>query len=271
MLIWFLAFVGPLPEVVPLRHAHAHNDYAQRRPLLDALDHGFNSVEADVFLYKGRLYVGHTWLEVLPEAARKEPTRTLEKLYLEPLAARAKRNGGRIYPRSEAPFFLLIDLKTGGDTYDEVHKALARFPDTFTEVNDRKVIRRGVTVVISGQVPREAIRSQKRRFASIDGRPSDLDSEAPAHLMPLISASWGSQFRWRGEGPMPDKEREKLIDFVRRAHKQGRLVRFWATPEKPALWKELRAAGVDLINTDQLAQLRRFLLEETPPRERKRD
>jgi hypothetical protein len=36
-------------------------------------------------------------------------------------------------------------------------------------------------------------------------------------------------------------------------------VRFWATPEKVAVWEELRAAGVDLINTDQLADLRRFL------------
>ena len=39
--------------VTPLRQAHAHNDYEHPRPLLDALDHGFCSVEADVFLTDG--------------------------------------------------------------------------------------------------------------------------------------------------------------------------------------------------------------------------
>src|SRR5688500_5242918 len=41
------------PRVLP--HAHAHNDYLHDRPLLDALDHGFNSVEADIFLVDGQL------------------------------------------------------------------------------------------------------------------------------------------------------------------------------------------------------------------------
>jgi glycerophosphoryl diester phosphodiesterase len=36
-------------------------------------------------------------------------------------------------------------------------------------------------------------------------------------------------------------------------------VRFWATPESPAVWGELVDAGVDLINTDDLAGLREFL------------
>jgi hypothetical protein len=61
---------------------------------------------------------------------------------------------------------------------------------------------------------------------------------------------------------MPEKDRMKLQDAVRKAHAHGRLVRFWATPEKVEIWKELRAAGVDLINTDQLPELQRFLLAE---------
>ena len=61
---------------------------------------------------------------------------------------------------------------------------------------------------------------------------------------------------------MPDEQRKKLRDFVAKAHKQGRLVRFWATPEKAALWRELRAAKVDLINTDKLDELKAFLLKE---------
>src|ERR1700736_6125439 len=47
------------PPVVPLRHAHAHNDYEHPRPLFDALAHGFCSVEADIYLRSNQLLVGH--------------------------------------------------------------------------------------------------------------------------------------------------------------------------------------------------------------------
>ena len=57
-----------------------------------------------------------------------------------------------------------------------------------------------------------------------------------------------------------ETERTRLKEIVLKAHARGRLVRFWDTPEDPAFWKELRAGGVDLINTDKLPELRRFLL-----------
>ena len=49
-----------------------------------------------------------------------------------------------------------------------------------------------------------------------------------------------------------------------RAHANGYRVRFWATPDMPgpardAIWNELFAAGVDHINTDDLAALKAFL------------
>ena len=46
-------------DVTPLARAHAHNDYEHTRPLQDALDHGFTSVEADVWLVDGELRVVH--------------------------------------------------------------------------------------------------------------------------------------------------------------------------------------------------------------------
>jgi len=59
---------------------------------------------------------------------------------------------------------------------------------------------------------------------------------------------------------MPEAERMKLREHVAKAHRRGRLVRFWATQESPAVWRELLDAGVDLINTDKLAELQKFLL-----------
>ena len=82
----------------------------------------------------------------------------------------------------------------------------------------------------------------------------------------MISDHWGRNFTWRGDGPMPPEERKKLQEIVRISHEKGRIVRFWATldapsPEREALWSELLSADVDLINTDDLEGLRRFLVE----------
>ena len=64
--------------VVPLAQAHAHNDYLHERPLLDALSHGFCSVEADIFLANDELQIGHFRFQL-------KQGRTLQKLYLDPL------------------------------------------------------------------------------------------------------------------------------------------------------------------------------------------
>jgi hypothetical protein len=246
------SFAGP---VVPLIHTHAHNDYEHTRPLFDAIDHGFCSVEADVYLRNGQLLVGH-------EAKDLRPERTLEKLYLDSLRERIRANGGRVY-RGGPPIFLLIDVKTEAKaTYIALDKVLARYADILSSVDHGKFEQRAVTAVISGNRAPELLAAQKVRYAGLDGRLTDLDSKVPAHQMPWISDRWTTHFRWRGNGPMPASERAKLRELVKKAHEHGRLVRFWATPELPAVWRELRSAGVDLINTDKLPELQHFLLEE---------
>jgi hypothetical protein len=240
--------------VVPLRHAHAHNDYEHKRPLFDALDNGFCSVEADVFLVDGKLLVGHTRQSLRPE-------RTLESLYLDPLRERARANGGRIYPGGP-PVFLLVDVKSNGkETCAALLKVLDRYEDLLSVAREGRFEPRAVTVVVSGNCDRETVAAPAVRRAGIDGRPRrDLDSDAPADLIPWVSDSWQPTFRWKGDGPMPEEERAKLREIVAKAHKRGRLVRFWATPELPDFWKELRADGVDLLNTDKLPEMRQFLL-----------
>lgn len=59
-------------------------------------------------------------------------------------------------------------------------------------------------------------------------------------------------------------ERDKLRSLVTTAHRSGQRVRFRATPdvagpEREAVWTELLAAGVDHLNTDDLAGLEHFL------------
>src|SRR5258708_25649063 len=54
---------APLPNApwpaTPMTAAHSHNDYEQRRPLLDSLALGYRSVEADIWLRDGELRVSH--------------------------------------------------------------------------------------------------------------------------------------------------------------------------------------------------------------------
>jgi hypothetical protein len=266
-LLAILALLAPAadkdaaPKVVPLPQAHAHNDYEHKRPLLDALAHGFCSIEADVYLQGGRLLVGHTPWDLRPE-------RTLEKLYLDPLRERVRANRGRAYPGGPT-VYLLVDVKTDArKTYAALDKVLARYADILSLTDQGKFEPKAVTVVISGNRARGVVTAQKRRYAGLDGRAADLDADLPADLMPWISDRWGAHFRWQGVGPMPQAERAKLRDFVRKAHRHGRLVRFWATPERVEIWKELCDAGVDLINTDQLAALQRFLLDRAARRPR---
>ena len=109
------------------------------------------------------------------------------------------------------------------------------------------------------------MKGQELRFAGVDGRMGDLESGEPAHLLPMISDRLSRGFSWRGKGAIPAAESARLQRIVRKAHAAGRVVRFWATPEDPVVWKVLVEAGVDLVNTDDLPGLRKFLLEQRAP------
>lgn len=234
------------------RQAHAHNDYLHDRPLLDALDNGFGSVEADIFLVDGELLVAHTRRELAKD-------RTLRGLYLDPLRDRIKQNGGSVHGDGH-PFTLLIDIKSKGEpTYRALHELLSQYDDIFTSVADSQVTARAVNGVISGNRPVDAVTADSPRYVGIDGRLSDLDSDKPADLMPLISDNWRRHFKWIGRGEMSDADREKLTQVLKQAHAKDRRVRFWATPDNAATWAALHTVGVDLINTDNLSGLGNYL------------
>lgn len=250
-------------SVLPLAKAHAHNDYEHTRPLMDALDHGFTSVEADIWLVDGELLVAHDKEDLTPE-------RTLKSLYLDPLKERVQNNGGSVYPGSEQEFLLWIDIKSEGESTNRVlHEQLSHYNSMLTKFLPSGVNPDAVTVIVSGNRPRAMMENQTVRYASYDGRMSDLGSNVSNAFMPVISDNWTKHFTWRGQGEMPAAEREKLNRIVSTAHANGQIVRFWATPdaasaERRAIWHELLKAGVDIINTDDLPGLQQFLLANDP-------
>ena len=236
--------------------AHAHNDFLNDRPLLDALEYGACSVEVDIFLVDGRLLVGH-------EREKLHAEETLTTMYLEPLRRRIEIHGGRVFSEGRPegrPLILLIDIKSdGSETYRALRQVLTEYKDILGCMQDNRMTAGAMTAVISGNRAIDRISADKLRCAGIDGRLSDLDSRIPSHVMPLISDNWEEHFEWRGDGTMPKEERTRLREIVLKAHRSGRMVRFWAAPDNAAVWEELYRAGVDLINTDRLERLDSFL------------
>ncbi|MAJ16598.1 MAG: hypothetical protein CBC27_06335 [Opitutia bacterium TMED67] len=242
------------PDPTPLPQAHSHNDYYHKRPLLDALANGFCSVEADVFLRNGKLLIGHSRFEL-------RDSRSLERLYLKPLAKRVQAKGGSVY-KAKVPFYLMIDFKTDGPkTYAILQPLLEKYRFMLTEFKSGNTKVGAVTVVISGSRPREIMEKQSRRLVGYDGRLSDLGQNPSPHFMPWISDSWKSHFKWNGKGYLSKSEEAKLNGIIQQVRNNGQKLRFWATPDIPASWALFHNAGVDFINTDKLDSFAKFLRE----------
>jgi hypothetical protein len=244
----FAQFSSPLPR------AHAHNDYEHQRPLLDALSHGFASVEADVYLVNGKLLIAHDREDLKPD-------RTLASLYLDPLK---KLSDGKksIFPTGET-LTLLIDFKTEAEpTYTALRSLLEKHHDMLTSFEEKSIKTNAVTVIISGNRPREILLREEFRYAAFDGRLADLGKSLPLSFMPLVSDNWNSHFSWKGDGEFPPEQKEKLKSIISQVHSENRRLRFWATPDTEAAWRILNNSGVDLINTDDLPALAAFLRKE---------
>ncbi len=234
-----LLLVASQQQALP--RAHSHNDYERSRPLEQAVELGFGSVEADVFLVNGELLVAH-------DRDKVDADKTLNRLYLKPIYERFSAG-------KHVPSILLIDIKKdGAEAWRVLRKQLEPY---------RKMIGADkVQVVISGDRPKELIFNDIDHLTAYDGRASDLDLPEDARI-PLISESWLSHFIWFGTGEMPEVQLSKLREMVGRAHKNKRKIRFWATPDKPAVWEVLHREGVDLIGTDNPEALSEFLRSKT--------
>ena len=246
----------------PLDRAHAHNDYEHQRPLFDALDRGFGSVEADIYLVNGALLVAH-------ERDSVSADRTLEGLYLAPLRAWIASHGGSVYV-GRPPLTLLIDVKSNAASpWAALEPLLRQYDDVITSWHGDSVMTRPIVAVISGERPLVTLPAEHDRGAALDGRLGDLTAAhpSPATVMPLVSDDWKEITKWRGQGDPPKSARQRVAQAVARAHAQGRRLRFWNTPDLPVVWRLLSESGVDLIGADDLDALRRFLAAPRGPEE----
>ena len=237
----------------PHPKAHAHNDYEHENPLFDALDHGFMSVEADIWLIDGELYVKHN----RPGDLSKTPM--LKELYLDPLAQRISQQKGWVYAANPRTFSLMIDLKNEGeDTYKRLKEELSSFEYLLKPRGNQAP---PLMIFLSGDRPISTVKNDPERLVGIDGRPKDLGKGYDSEFMPVISQRYGKVLSWNGKEEIPSRELQKLKELVEKTHAEGKKLRLWASPETENCWKVLLDVGVDLINTDELARLQQFLEE----------
>ncbi len=112
---------------------------------------------------------------------------------------------------------------------------------------------KAVQVIISGERPRITAYLDYP-LLQFDGRPSEVYDEETLRKIALISDNFRSYSQWDGTGEIPKEDRDKLKRVIKRAHSDNKPFRFWAIPDTPNSWKQLKKAGVDIINTDKVAE-----------------
>ncbi|MDN5204951.1 phosphatidylinositol-specific phospholipase C/glycerophosphodiester phosphodiesterase family protein [Fulvivirgaceae bacterium BMA10] len=237
-------------QEILLHRAHAHNDYENPRPLKDAIELGFASIEVDVHLIGKDLYVSHKRPLV------RNKTKTLRKLYLDPLKSIYDQNNGRIYKDPKSPLYLMIDIKSENE---KSYVVLKEQLEEYKELLKPKKGTPAVVVYLSGNRPLHSVMYDGQRLASIDGRPEDLQTNYANSFMPIISQDYRKILGWSGHGDIPSKDMKAISDLVDRVHDQNKKLRLWGVPEQPQVWEALLTVGVDFISTDKLQNFHNFL------------
>jgi hypothetical protein len=227
---------------------HAHNDYEHPRPLLDALDQKFESVEADVWLDGAEVGVSHNG----------PPFKgSLKGLYLDPLAARVASNGGSVHGDGK-PFYLWLDLKDGSAALQDLLASQLAGYAFLTRFDESGVAQPGaVTVLFTGDA-----KAKKALVDRAAPRPYARDSNDYSPMDPPVDGKWVSYavnyyvfMQWDGNGTIPRTQQRQLENLVNGAHATGRTLRIYASPDTPAFWQAAKSAHLDFINTDKLAEL----------------
>ncbi|MEO6315301.1 MAG: phosphatidylinositol-specific phospholipase C/glycerophosphodiester phosphodiesterase family protein [Chitinophagaceae bacterium] len=243
-------------QIIPLPHAYAHNDYWHKRPLFDAMANGFTHFEADVYLRHSKLVVAH-------KLAFFKKKHTIEKLYLRPFLNHLSNGQGQPQTPLDT-VVLMIDIKSNGKkTYAALRKTLNKYKSILSTCEKGKVTIRNLTLVLTGHRPLKLLKKEDSRFVFVDADLKNINKpEDCPEMFSTASCKYSRLMKWKGEGAIPERERENLLQLVNKAHLSGTKVRLWGAPEKEVVWNFLRGCGVDLINTDKLLALKEFFIRD---------
>lgn len=225
-------------------NAHSHNDYVQAIPFEKAFSLHFGSIEADLFLKDGELYVAHT-------AAEIDTAKTLRRVYLQPLREKVRAKAG-VFGETKQRLQILVDFKTeAAPTMAALLGQLKEFPEL---TNHPKL-----TFAISGNRPPQAQWPSFPACIQFDGRPNVAYTPEELQKVALISDNFRNYSRWNGKGIIVAEELAPIEKVIAQAHAMGKKFRFWATPDEVNAWKTMIRLGVDYINTDKTDALAGYL------------
>ncbi len=219
---------------------HSHNDYVRTAPFWEAYSQHCGSIEADVFLYEGRLLVGHEMDQLTPE-------RSFDAMYVQPIVRVVRANGGKAWADRPDRLILMVELKSETEPeLSEVIDLLGRFPDVFC--GD------AVQVVITGNTPSPEKFASYPSWVYFDGDIREHYTPEQLARIGMVSNSFRMFARkWNGKGRMTDPELDAVTAAIDKVHSWGKPIRFWEAPEGTTAYFTFWKLGVDIINTDKPA------------------
>ena len=114
-------------------------------------------------------------------------------------------------------------------------------------------------IVISGNRPDPSTFDQWPERIKFDGEFSREYSSSELERIAMFSDNYTRYSLWKGEGQLPEKEKQIIQELIDKAHHLGKTVRFWNAPDNLNSWRTLIEMGVDYINTDHIEELASFL------------
>lgn len=239
------SFTIAYPQEYSSASIFAHNDYVQPKPFFAAYELKVGYIEADIFLHKDKLIVAHTRIEIKNE-------NTLESLYLDALDKQIKVNNGQAYTEAGKRLALMIDLKSKGvSTLNRLVEVLKKYPDL--------IACKTLDITVSGDMPDPSSWKDFPSFIHFDGRPGVNYTDEQLERITLISTSFKSHCNWNGKTSLSAGDRNKVIQLRDEVHSKGKKLRFWAIPDFDNGWKTLMELNIDIIGTDQVADLHAFI------------
>jgi alkaline phosphatase len=213
---------------------HSHNDYLQEVPFWSAYANGVNSIEIDIFLKEGKLYVAHTESDIVLD-------RTLQSLYLKPIENMRSLQLGK-----GQPIQLLIDVKSEPyATLNQLVLDLELYPEIVNDIS--------MTIVISGNRPKVQDYFNFPKYISFDYQSLEAPkNEKVWNKVALISLNFKNISSWNGKGRLTLKDYKNVKNTIDKAHSYNKPFRFWGAPDSKTAWKAFLDFGVDYINTDML-------------------
>lgn len=228
---------------------HSHNDYEQDIPLLRAYYAGMESIEADLFLRDDTLYVAHEIKDI-------KAGRTLEELYLKPLARLFKQNGQRPFADSSKNLQLVLDLK---EDFQIMMPKLVNLLEPYRYLLDSKQNKHAIQIVISGNMPPPTLFKNFPDYISFDGRFEIDYTTKQLQRIAMMSDNLRTYTQWNGKGVPTNQEQLKIEKQGVKARKWGKPFRLWGAPESINTWIVLEKMGVTWLNTDHPDVLKAYL------------